>query len=263
MVAGVTEKTPVRTRGRQPVPFSQVNSVLAERSTSPLLQDVVRPLQTASLLAATLASDPRKWRGVALLPQRTRVRADIDANGSRVGEWVEVGDRMRDIRAKRGKYVRLDLSLAPLKSRGAAQVILTGDDEFVRIARIAAARNGMHLNEYGLWRWNSPEEASLETQSDDDDDDDDVMNVNPDKEIIWRRPKTPNGYWELVEGENEERILDELELGSIAPQRRNFRFLTRNKRASARAGTLDYSLEAGPRGPEQNGNGSRSDDENH
>lgn len=91
------------------MPFLQVNSFVAERWTSPLLQDVVRPLQEAGLLAATLASDPRKWRGVALLPQRTSVRAGIDANGSLGGAWQEVGDRMRDIRATRGKYVRLDL----------------------------------------------------------------------------------------------------------------------------------------------------------
>lgn len=148
-----------------------------------------------------------------------------------------------------------DISLAPSKSRGAAQIILTGDEEFVRIARIAAARHGMHLNEYGLWRWHSSEEVSLETQPDNNDD-------NDDGEESWRRS---SGYWELVEGENEDRILDELELGSIAPPRRNFRFLTSRKRASARAGTLDYRSavdEAGPRRRERNGNGARSDEEN-
>lgn len=95
----MSEKTPVRTRGRQHVPFLQVNSSLAERMGSPLLQDVVRPLQAAGLLAATLVSEPRRWRGVALLPQRTD-------NGD---AWQELGDRMRDIRATRGKYARLDL----------------------------------------------------------------------------------------------------------------------------------------------------------
>ena len=83
------------------MPFLQVNTLLVQRMTSPLLQDVVRPLQTAGLLAATLTSEPRKWRGVALLPQRH--------NGPLGSEWQEVGDRMRDIRATRGKYVRLDL----------------------------------------------------------------------------------------------------------------------------------------------------------
>ena len=84
------------------MPFLQVNSSVAERTASPLLQDIVHPLQEAGLIAATLVSEPRRWRGVALLPQRT----DIDANGD---AWQELGDRMRDIRAMRGKYVRLDL----------------------------------------------------------------------------------------------------------------------------------------------------------
>jgi len=108
-MAGVPEKTPVRTRGRQPVPFLQVYSCVAQHWTSPLLQDVVRPLQAAGLLAATLSSDARKWRGIALLPQRTSVHAAIDSNSPLDGAWQEVGDRMRDIRATRGKYVRLDL----------------------------------------------------------------------------------------------------------------------------------------------------------
>jgi DNA polymerase beta len=91
------------------VPFLQVNSCAALLRTSPLFQDVVRPLQAAGLLAATLSSEPRKWRGVALLPQRTSVHADIDSNDPLDGAWQEVGDRMRDIRSTRGKYVRLDL----------------------------------------------------------------------------------------------------------------------------------------------------------
>ena len=103
------EKTRVRTRGRQHVPFLQVYSLVAQRQTSLLLQDVVRPLEAAGLLAATLTSDQYKWRGVALIPQRTSVHADIDTNGPLSDAWQEVGDRMRDIRATRGKYVRLDL----------------------------------------------------------------------------------------------------------------------------------------------------------
>ena len=125
----------------------------------------------------------------------------------------------------------------------------------MRIARIAAARHGMYLNEYGLWRWHSSEEASLESQPDGNGGDDT-------EEIRWPRP---NGYWELIEGENEDRILDELEFGSIAPQRRNFRFLTSKKRASARDGTLDYNSAVGEAGPirrKRNGNGAHSDEEN-
>jgi DNA polymerase beta len=110
----------------------------------------------------------------------------------------------------------------------------------VRIARLAAGRHGMYLDEYGLWRWHTSEEAALERESQPQSefevevefefDPDDVPPPN------W--PGAPVGYWELVEGESEDRILDELELGSITPQRRNFRFLTSRKCASARGGTL-------------------------
>jgi DNA polymerase beta len=138
------------------------------------------------------------------------------------------------VTASDGSLVGIADSLAPLKSRGAAQIVLTGDEEFVRIARLAAARHGMYLDEYGLWRWHSSDEAALESQSDAAD--------------TERQPNAVGsavaGYWELVEGENEDRILDELELGSIPPHRRNFRFLTSKKRASARGGTLDLSSAA-------------------
>jgi DNA polymerase beta len=100
----------------------------------------------------------------------------------------------------------------------------------------------MYLDEYGLWRWHSPEEAVLEFQS----------QSNADTGGTQERPAesdagdapaaaTGSGYWELVEGESEERILDELELGAIAPQRRNFRFLKKKERATARNGRLDFS----------------------
>ena len=66
----------------------------------------MRPLEAAGLLAATLSATPGKWRGVALLP--LRAGADVNA-GSSSRRWLEVGDRMWDIRARRGRYVRLDL----------------------------------------------------------------------------------------------------------------------------------------------------------
>jgi DNA polymerase beta len=104
----------------------------------------------------------------------------------------------------------------------------------VRIARLAAARHGMYLDEYGLWRWHSSEEAALEYQSD--------AHGNADVETrVDEVGSKVAGYWELVEGESEDRILDELELGSIPPHRRNFRFLTTKKRALVRAGALDLS----------------------
>jgi len=89
------------------VPFLQVYTSVAQRRASPLLQDVVRPLKGAGLLAAMIASGPLKWRGVSLLP--LRAHAGANGNGAPGGAWQEVGDRLMDIRATRGKYVRLDL----------------------------------------------------------------------------------------------------------------------------------------------------------
>ncbi|KAH9959795.1 hypothetical protein BC827DRAFT_1134175, partial [Russula dissimulans] len=220
-----------------------------QRRASPLLQDVVRPLNGAGLLAATIASSPLKWRGVSLLPLRAHAGFGTNVNDTPGGAWQEVGDRLMDIRATRGKYVRLDLSLAPLKSRGAAQIIMTGDEEFVRTARLAAARHGMYLDEYGLWRWHSSEEAALESQSHLQSNADATAGVQEQQNGPGAGPGVAAaGYWELVEGESEDRILDELELASIAPHRRNFRFLTSKKRASARTGTLDYNsaMRGGP-----------------
>jgi DNA polymerase beta len=112
----------------------------------------------------------------------------------------------------------------------------------VRIARLAAARHGMYLDEYGLWRWHSSEEAMLESQKTQSHSQPNQSNADNG----GTQQRQPNGggcgYWELVEGESEDRILDELELGAIAPQRRNFRFLASKKRASARAGTFDFHL---------------------
>jgi hypothetical protein len=93
----------------------------------------------------------------------------------------------------------------------------------------------MYLDEYGLWRWHSSEEAARESHSDADTD----AQENERQNGAGTGTGAVAGYWELVEGESEDRILDELELGSIVPHRRNFRFLSTGKRASARAGTLD------------------------
>jgi len=110
------------------MPFFQVNPPAVDRHTSPLLQDVVRPLGAAALLAATLSSGPYRWRGIALLPLRLRQPGDADGeppNGSG-GEWQDVGDRLRDLRAVRGTYLRLELRRAPTHPTLPNQTVLTG-----------------------------------------------------------------------------------------------------------------------------------------
>ena len=69
------------------MPFFEVNTPVDEYWASPLLQDVVRPLQTAGLLTATLASGPRQWRGVVLLPLRADPDANADIDNTLVSAW--------------------------------------------------------------------------------------------------------------------------------------------------------------------------------
>jgi DNA polymerase beta len=93
--------------------------------------------------------------------------------------------------------------LVPWKSRGAALLALTGDIEFNRDIRTKAINLGMHLNEFGLWRWqsNGSEEAHV-------------------NEGAERASET--GYWELVKADTEEQILRELGMDFIEPTKRNF-----------------------------------------
>lgn len=61
----------------------------------------------------------------------------------------------------------------------------------------------MHLNEFGLWRWQS--------------------NGSDETEVEAGTRKAPDkGYWELVKADTEEEILRELGLDFIEPTKRNF-----------------------------------------
>jgi DNA polymerase beta len=91
------------------VPFLHRDSSAAQRRDSSLLRDVVRPLQSAGLIAAAISATPHNWRGIVALPLRDVVDTELNTNSSPRGTWQEVGDRIRDIRAGRGKYVRLDI----------------------------------------------------------------------------------------------------------------------------------------------------------
>ncbi len=74
---------------------------------------------------------------------------------------------------------------------------LTGDVEFNRDIRTRAHQFGMHLNEYGLWRWRDNGHSS---------DSGDPI----------------GGYWELDKAEAEEEILEALGMEWVEPERRNF-----------------------------------------
>ncbi|KAJ7643815.1 hypothetical protein FB45DRAFT_783427 [Roridomyces roridus] len=153
-----------------------------------LRTEVIVALKSRGLLAATLSSGELKWQGIALLPERD--------------SWGDRQRRLDAIAKEEGVYRRLDLNLVAEKSRGAALVCLTGDAEFVRDIHKRASKVRMHLNEYGLWRWNhrdwgdGPEEGA------------------------------PGGFWELVRAETEEQVMQELGMEYVEPEKRNFALVT-------------------------------------
>jgi DNA polymerase beta len=188
--------------------FQSKYTSVAERDQSILLKDVVQPLESRGLIAATISSGTQKWQGIVRVPQKN-------------GDWEPDWQRKDGIAQHLGKFRRMDLkfvhlgiptilkltlnfhslpSLVPLKSRGAALLALTGDVQFNREIRTRAVSLGLHLNEFGLWRWQENE-------------------TDPDKK----------GYWELVKAETEEDVLQELGMEWIIPERRNFSFIVGKK----------------------------------
>lgn len=127
-------------------------------------------------------------------------------------------------------------SLVPLKSHGAALISLTGDTTFNRDLRIRAIKQGMHLNEFGLWKWKANDPDS--TPPDQLISPDPPPSPVPPKKVKKARSgsETINGggFWELVRASTEEDILAELGMSYIPPEKRNFGNLL-DKRDLARA----------------------------
>jgi len=75
---------------------------------------------------------------------------------------------------------------------------LTGDMEFNRDLRKRAISLGLHLNEFGLWRWRNDED------------------MEP--------------FWEMIEADTERDLLKELGMDYVSPEKRNFSiFVTKGK----------------------------------
>ncbi|KAG1822714.1 uncharacterized protein BJ212DRAFT_1477129 [Suillus subaureus] len=175
------------TQGINSAPFRTPSRKLREAQNSLLFRDVVFPLESRGLVAETLLLGSKKWQGVIRLPERT-----VD------GTWEERSQRIERIREQQGLYIRLDLNLAPMKSKGAALLALTGDKEFSLDIRTKATQLGLLLNEFGLWRWTS--DPSLPADAEE-------------------------GYWTFIEGESEVAILRELGVNYVKPIKRNFAYL--------------------------------------
>lgn len=70
----------------------------AERLSSMLLNDVVKPLETTGLIAATLSSGVKKWQGVVRIPERDEY-----------GKWGNRSKRVKQVEGNKGVFRRMDL----------------------------------------------------------------------------------------------------------------------------------------------------------
>lgn len=109
-----------------------------------------------------------------------------------------------------------------MKSRGAAMIALTGDIELNRHLRLKASKIGMHLNEFGLWRWVS--NGPLDVEADELGE----AEANTEEQAGETSDREPRrGFWQLVRATTEEEIFEELGVDFVEPQRRNFAFITK------------------------------------
>ncbi|KIY46735.1 Nucleotidyltransferase [Fistulina hepatica ATCC 64428] len=185
-------------RSRMSRPFSDYYSYTApERASSPLLTRLVPRLKHQALLVEEEVHRGM-WRrqGVVLLPD---------------DRWPDVYARREAIRKHEGNYARLDMTLVPPKSLGAATLSLTGDREFNKFIRKKAASLGYLLNDFGLWKWSVdwPDSPS------------NGQHVRHDPEGALE-----HGFWALQRTESEAEIFEALGLEYVEPTKRNFIFLT-------------------------------------
>ena len=101
---------------------------------------------------------------------------------------------------------------------------LTGDDELNRHMRKKAERQGMLLDEYGLWKWNTPRGSSAETPEGPSPSVE--GSVSPEPVETPDEEATPDGYWGLVTTSTEEDVFKELGMRYIPPEKRNWGFVT-------------------------------------
>ncbi|KAF9006834.1 Nucleotidyltransferase [Hymenopellis radicata] len=171
--------------GRRALPFWKKWSRYDEIISSPLLTKIIPAIRQHSLLLTGLTEDKEqtlRWRGIVNVP-------------------FELGWVMNP------RYRQMDLTLAPYKSYGAAFLALTGDDEFLQHCTIAAARSGLLLNEYGLWKWEEGAEPP----------------PVPKRRKQSKEPFT--GQWVLMEEERlltEQGLFDRIGIEWVVPEKRNF-----------------------------------------
>jgi len=151
-----------------------------------LISHIINPLQDLGILSEPMHPGATKWEGWLRIPDR---------NGEGM-TWESRPNRREGLANKTGTFIRVDFNYAPKGSKGAALLALTGDRDFFSDIQSRAAKLGMYLNEYGLWKWDSTDSSSMD-----------------------------RGEWTFIEGRDEEAILKEIGIEYVEPEKRNFSFL--------------------------------------
>ncbi|KAG7088095.1 hypothetical protein E1B28_012121 [Marasmius oreades] len=172
-----------------------------ERTRSSLLQHIMPRLQDRGLIADTTKDHMWKWTGIVRVPERGDADEDIEISA--------VTNRKRAIEEVRGRFVRLEINLAPQKSLGAATIALTGDNEFIRTVQRQAAKMGMLLNEFGLWKW---------------------MPYNNTSAPGTATGVERGGSWRLMPSDSEEVIFAELGMEYVPPEKRGYLYLVQKQK---------------------------------
>ncbi|KAL5501562.1 hypothetical protein ACEPAH_8822 [Sanghuangporus vaninii] len=184
--------SPLSTSKRRRRPIK--NGKSPEEKQETLLRElIIGPLERAGILAATLSEGSRKWQGIV------RIRKDEEEEDDEGGD--SESDRSPWI------YRRMDLSLYPTLSEGAALLATTGDTDFNAHTRRNASKMGLLLNEFGLWKFCRRNPTALSSY---------------DKKESYTEE---DGHWELVASKTETEILDALTVEYVEPERRNFAFV--------------------------------------
>ncbi|KAL5520081.1 hypothetical protein ACEPAG_1741 [Sanghuangporus baumii] len=165
-----------------------------EKQETLLRELIIAPLERAGILAATLSEGSRKWQGIV------RIRKDEDEDAD---------DETDDSESDRSPWIyrRMDLSLYPTLSEGAALLATTGDADFNAHVRRHASKMGLLLNEFGLWKFCRRKPTTLSSY---------------DKKESYTEE---DGHWELVASKTETEMLDALTVEYVEPERRNFAFV--------------------------------------
>ena len=103
-------------------------------------------------------------------------------------------------------------SMSPQKARAATLFTMTGDVEFVKYVRQKALSLGLHLDDFGLWKWHSSNESGESTEE----------QYTP---VTNEDSEHPVGHWELCKVPTEVHIFSSVNMEYVHPHRRNFRYL--------------------------------------